>query len=380
VRRFTEESRRTSTATSPYTKDDNNQEIELEWEKGVSIALSAGENDFNTVSMPPTRMSAGPLERRIRVVRIEATVCLVKHGKGGLVVPYDQVFGDASVCRDHPNELSMLSVVLTRWEPEASVPHMPLQLIVQSTKHADCCGGTETPREWTNPRHARVVCLTRGDDGKDTVSTHTCRRLIGEDRLPLSLFEASAKQSTEAHISEQTALSSGLHRPFAAAGGVYHIPTPFTLNAHNPDKKRHRAFVTDYNASRLCVAHPNMIAPKAQSLTVVDDHIVVSTSALQAVNDCFRRKHSDEKQCTVVPHTDILVRITPSHSGGEMDRYVDAAAAAGRNLFVSIGLEFWVVVGGEPKYDADAMRKKKQKKKKSPKGAEDSLEDLLEQD
>ncbi len=367
VRRFVDETHRASVASSPYAKDEDGHEIELSWEKSVSVALGAKDHEMNTVPMPPTRMRKGPLDRLVRIVRLEASVCLAKHGKSGLRIPYQDVFGEASVCREHPSELSMLAIVLTRWQPEANVPHMPLQLVVESASHAECCGGTDTPREWTNPRHARVAFVTRDAGGKDLVSTATCRRLIGEDRLPLSLFEATQSQSTEAHISEQTALASGIQRPFTAAGGVYQIPVPIKINTGSMDKRRHRAFVTDYVATRLCVSNPTMIAPKAASLTLVDGHITVSTAALQTLNDHFRRKHREEKSCTVVPTSDIVIRVVPSHAGGEMESYIEANANARRSLFVSIGLEFWVAVGGEPKY--------------SPKkDAADPLESLLDDD
>lgn len=346
VRRFVEPGKRQSMGTRALVGGKL-----VGWEDQVIFAFKAGEDEDQTTNMPPTRLCTGPLSDRVRCVRVETTLCLTEHGEEGMRIPYGVLFAGTSRCTKHPVVLSMLAVVLTRFEPEANVPHHPIQIVVESASKAHCCGGSPVAREWTDPEYTRVIYTTR--DKEETVSAPSRRLVSDQDRLPLSLFEASPSQCTEGHISEQSALAVGIQRPFKDVNGSYHLPLPTSLRTDPSDPGTETNCITDFNATRLCIKYPTKVAPQQKHLNVVDDALVVSAPALQALNAACCHDHASAGTCTVVPHSDVVVRVLPAHEGGHMDKAVKYGASKGRPMLVNVGLEFWVAVGGEPNYPGE---------------------------
>ena len=311
--------------------------------------VSAGAGDFDAGA------ADGMLAPRVRVVRVEMTVCLTRHGDKGVRIPYETLFGRAIRCRQHPSVLSMLSVVLTRCDAESTVPLHPFQVIVESAGCAPCCmpevpDAPDAPvrkREWTDPHYAYFAHTDTSPEGLETTVMGDVRRMVSStDRLPLVLFEAAPEQSTESHVSEQSALANGLSRPFKQTGDAYHVPVPVEVEAHGTTLH----FVTDHNLTRLMVVHPTRVAPQAGELLERDEHFVVSKETVDSLERHMRAQHTERGLCTVVPHADIAVRVLPAHPDGAMGRTVAACATDDVPLLLSIGLEFTVVVAGEPDY------------------------------
>ncbi len=321
------------------------------WEDQVIFAFKAGDDEDQTTSMPPTRLCSGPLSDRLRVVRMETTLCLTEHGEDGMRIPYEVLFAGTSKCRKHPIVLSMLAVVLTRFDPEANVPQHPIQVCVKSALRAHCCGGSALQREWTDPEYTRVIYAA--DETKETLSAPSRRLVSDRDRLPLSLFEASALQCSEGHISEQSALVVGIQKPFKDVNGSYHLPLPTSLRTDPEDPSTETNCITDFNATRLCIKYPTKVAPQQKHLNVVDDALVVSAPALEALNAACCHDHAAAGNCTVVPHADMVIQVLPAHAGGHMDKAVKFSASKERPMLINVGLEFWVVVGGEPSYPGE---------------------------
>lgn len=333
----------------PQKVTDPDTGVVISWRDNIRAAFAA-KGDDKTSPMPPTRITSGLLASRVRRVRIETTLCLAKHGDKGVRIPYDTLFGRVIKCREHSSVLSMLSIEVTRFEAEGTVPSHPFQLCVSSDGRAPCCSGCAGMREWTDPHYAHFAHTDTSDNGVETTVMTEVRRMFSPSdahRMPLVLFDASPTQSTEAHISEQSALAKGIASPFRPVEGVYHVPIPVEVDI--PGGSLH--FVTDYNATRLMVVHATRVAPQAGELIERDGHFVVSTQAVDALERYLRDQHTEQGTCTVIPHADLVIRVLPAHPDGHMGRTVVACAESELPLLISVGFELTVVVAGEPAYE-----------------------------
>lgn len=312
-----------------------------DWKDVVGEAFSPRDG-VRTIETPSSRLGRHDLADRVRCARIALEFDLAMEGRAAVRVSYDSLFGDLVHCTEHRSALSMLAVEVTSFVPERNVPLYPLQVVVRSARYAACCNRSDRfdGREWSDPAHTKYAAETPDRDQSSVVA---CRRLVSlRDRLPLLVFQADEAQTTEEHITLQSALVDGAAAPFAAKGNVYELPAPG------------RGLSSDYRLVTEIIRNPTTAAPNAPNLTVetsnAGEHIIIPVETVQRFCRQLRDAHVHEGRCTVVPRADIIVELVPPHESSLMAEAVALCRAKKVPLDVVVELVFWVVVWGEPPY------------------------------